>query len=43
MGGRPMRAYDLVPAASMRPADHNRWVARALGFTSGLERKKGKA
>ena len=42
MEGRPMREYVLVPAASMRPADYRRWVARALAFTSGLAAKKGK-
>ena len=43
MPERPMREYVLVAAASMKPAEYKRWVARALAFTSALPRKKGKA
>jgi len=42
MGGRPMREYVLVPAASMKPVELKRWIARGLAFTSTLPHKKGK-
>lgn len=42
MGGRPMREYVLVPASTLRPAALRKWIARAIEFTSALERKKGK-
>jgi len=42
MGGRPMREYVLVPAASMRPAQLRKWVERGLAFTETVAAKKGK-
>ena len=42
MGRGGMREYVLVPASTLGSAQLRRWVERALAFTAGLERKKGK-